>query len=60
MTGDSFIKMLDGEVFPSILNENNEFPLLSALSVMQIMLSSLEDKIVRIIVMWWHGELQMI
>ena len=26
-TGDSYVKMLDDEVFPSILNENNDFPL---------------------------------
>ena len=30
VTGDSYVKMLDDEVFPSILNEINDFPLLYA------------------------------
>ena len=31
VTGDSYVKMLDEEVFPSILNETNDFVLLYAL-----------------------------
>jgi len=37
------------EVFPSILNENNDFRGYMRSSMMQIMRSSLEDKLVRII-----------
>ena len=49
VSGD--VKTLDEEVFPSILNEINDFPLLYAFKCYaDYELRSLEDKIVRIIV----------